>query len=45
MNILQRLIDIGYTKEEAERIYNMYESNGCLEDLQGFIEAKEMRGI
>ena len=44
---INRLIEIGYNKEEAERIYSTYEKDCSLCSLLGYISVKEMlnRGL
>lgn len=41
MNIIERLINLGYQPEEAQRLYNFYEEKGKLDDLAYYLEEKE----
>lgn len=42
MELLERLIDLGYEKEKAQKIIDMYIKNNTLNELKAFICVKEM---
>lgn len=41
-NIIERLIDMGYDRYEAENLYSFYMRNGKLDDLLDFVDEKYM---
>lgn len=42
MNLIERLIAIGYDQQQAEKVYTQYKAHGELNKLEDYVKTREL---